>query len=74
MSSPISDEERDRFLRELVANSPDNGITPEERDAALRQFIHMLVDYGAISMWYEGRIQMGWGPNGMVWHLTEVTA
>lgn len=67
--SPISAEERARFLREIVANSPDAGITPAEQGQALRAFIDMLITHAAIEMWHKDHIRMGWGPNGMVYHF-----
>ncbi|NOQ60685.1 hypothetical protein [Mycolicibacterium fortuitum] len=68
-SSPISPEERDRFLKQIIANSPDAGITPAEQDKALREFIDMLITYAAITAWYRDDIRMGWGPNGMIYHF-----
>lgn len=67
--SPISDEERDRFLRQIIANSPDGGISPAEQDLALREFIRMHITYEMIDAWHNGRITMGWGSSGMVLHL-----
>ncbi|MDP7731504.1 hypothetical protein [Mycobacterium sp. TY813] len=73
-TSPISDEERNRFLREIIANSPDTGITPAEQDQALRAFIHMLIDRAVIAMWAEGGIQMGWEKGQLIYHLKPVEA
>lgn len=67
--SPISEEERNRFLREIVANSPETGITHAEQDQALRAFIHMLIDHAAIAMWANGGIQMGWENGQLIYHL-----
>lgn len=68
-NSPISPEERNRFLQELIAHSPESGVTPAEQGAALREFIDMLCTYGIVDAWYRGRIEMGWGPSGLIWYL-----
>lgn len=76
MTTPISDEDRDRFLRELIANSPDGGITPAEQAQALRAFIGNLIIAASIELWHEGRMTFGWRDGDLIWKLTdgEVTA
>lgn len=68
-TSPISDADRDRFLREIVANSGPDGISADELEAALEQFIGMNIDAAAIEMWHTGRIKFAWQNGDMVWSL-----
>lgn len=68
-ASPISDADRDRFLREIVANSGPNGVSQGELDAALARFIRMSIDAAALAMWHEGRLKFGWSNNDMLWQL-----
>ncbi|RDB49361.1 hypothetical protein [Tsukamurella tyrosinosolvens] len=68
-SSPISATDRDRFLREVVANSGPNGITPEALESALGEFIRMNIDAAALDMWHSGEITFAWSDDGMIWKL-----
>jgi hypothetical protein len=70
ISGPISDADRDRFLREIVANSGPNGISAAALDDALDRFIRMQIDAAAITMWNKGDLRFGWQNGDMIWSLT----
>lgn len=66
----------DRFLRELVTNSSDHGITPADQEAALEEFAIMhagaergdnTVNAAAYRLWADGRLGIAWRDGQMLW-------
>lgn len=73
----------DQFLRDLVANSGDNGISPADQQAALEEFALMhaagerdddTISAAAYRLWADGRLGISWHDGKMFWKLTGKTA
>ena len=54
MSSPLSDEQTQRLLSELVQNSDGDGLTQERLAHACRQMEELAVDAALWTMWQSG--------------------
>lgn len=68
-TSPVSEFDQKRFITEIVANAGTGGISTDELQSALDQFIDMNIDAAAISLWNQGGIKFAWANGEMIWSV-----
>lgn len=63
----IDDVTRGRFISEIVANAGPEGLSDEDLDAALAEFIEMHITAAALELWNQHRMRIAWRDGQMLW-------
>ncbi len=61
--SPISAQEREQFLRDILTAAGPGGLPETEVSAACDAFIGMVISGGIIDGWRNGHISLAWDIN-----------
>lgn len=71
--SPVSREDLERFLAQIIEAAGNDGLTDDDLEAAADEFTEMHLHAAAISMWHARMLRLEWRNGEMLWCLPGAT-